>query len=264
MNVCVVIPAAGRGVRFGRDDKLGRDLSGRPVLMRAIEPFTRREEVGSIIVAGPPDDFEAFRERYGAALGFHGVTLVEGGRADRWETVQKALGHVPEDSTHVAVHDAARPMVDDALLDRLFAAAARLDAVVPALDMTSTIKRIDPESALDAGEDGDVLADAILGDAGRLAVEARPVLDTVDRRTLVAAQTPQVFERTLLLRAYDGSGDGVTDESQAVERHGAPVHVVEGDPLNIKITTEQDLELCQAILRSGRRPSGAGADPFAP
>ena len=264
MNVSVVIPAAGRGVRFGRDDKLGRDLSGRPVLLRAIEPFTRRDEVGSIIVAGPPDEFEAFRDRYGAALGFHGVTLVEGGRADRWETVRNALAHVPEDATHVAVHDAARPLVDDVLLDRLFAAAARLDAVVPALDMTSTIKRIDPDAGIDAGEDGDVVADAILGDAGRLAVEARPVLETVDRRMLVAAQTPQVFERSLLLRAYDGAADGVTDESQAVERHGVEVHVVEGDPMNIKITTEQDLELCQAILRSGRPASGAGADPFAP
>ena len=131
MNICVIIPAAGRGTRFGRDDKLARELSGRPVLMRSIEPFTRREEVGSIIVAGPPEDFDTFRERYGAALGFHGATLVEGGRSDRWETVRAALSHVPEEATHVAVHDAARPLVDDELLDRLFAAARRLDAVVP-------------------------------------------------------------------------------------------------------------------------------------
>ena len=264
MNICVIIPAAGRGTRFGRDDKLARELSGRPVLMRSIEPFTRREEVGSIIVAGPPDDFDAFRERYGAALGFHGATLVEGGRSDRWATVRAALSHVPEDATHVAVHDAARPLVDDELLDRLFTAARRLDAVVPAVDMTSTIKRIDPERTMDAGEEGDVLADSILGDAGRLAVEARPIVETVDRRTIVATQTPQIFERSLLLRAYDAGASGVTDESQAVERLGELVHVVPGDPLNIKITSEQDLELCQAILGSGRRKSAGGADPFAP
>lgn len=263
MNVCVIIPAAGRGTRFGREDKLGRDLSGRPVLMRSIEPFTRRKEVGSIIVAGPPDDFEAFRERYGAALGFHGVTVVKGGQSDRWETVRNALGHVPDDATHVAVHDAARPLVDDLLLDRLFAAASKVMAVVPALDMTSTIKRIDPDQALDAGESRDGVADSILGDAGRLAVEARPIVDTVDRRTLVAAQTPQVFDRALLLRAYEGDATGVTDDAQAVERLGEPVHVVQGDPMNIKITTEQDLELCQAILGTGRRKSSAGADPFA-
>ena len=263
MNVCVIIPAAGHGARFGREDKLGRDLSGRPVLMRSIEPFTRRQEVGSIIVAGPPDDFEAFRDRYGAALGFHGVTVVKGGVADRWETVRNALSHVPDDATHIAVHDAARPLVDDQLLDRLFEAASGLKAVVPAVDMTSTIKRIDPEQAHDAGEARDGIADSILGDAGRRAVEARPIVDTVDRRTLVAAQTPQVFDRALLLRAYEGAAVGVTDDAQAVERLGETVHVVAGDPMNIKITTPQDLDLCQAILGSRRRNSSTGADPFA-
>jgi len=264
MNLCVIIPAAGRGTRFGRDDKLARDLGGRAVLLRTIECFTRRSDVSAIIVAGPPDDFDAFRNRYGAALGFHGVTLVEGGREDRWETVQRALSHVPEDATHVAIHDAARPLIDDVLLDRIFTAAARLDAVVPATDMTSTIKRIDPDASVDAGEGGDVLADSILGDAGKLTVEARQILETADRRELVAAQTPQVFRRELILRAYEQEGAGVTDDAQAVERLGEPVHVVPGDPANIKITTEGDLDLCAALLKTRQRASKAGADPFAP
>ena len=109
MNVCVIIPAAGASRRFGDADKLQQDLGGRPLLIRTVELFTRRDEVRSIVVAGPPDDFAAFRERYGATLGFHGATVVEGGRGARWETVAASLGAVPEDATHIAVHDAGSP-----------------------------------------------------------------------------------------------------------------------------------------------------------
>ncbi len=262
MNLCVIIPAAGRSVRFGREDKLSSDLGGRAVLLRTIECFARRDEVSSIIVAGPPGDLDTFKDRFGAALGFHGVTIVEGGEAGRWETVKRALAHVPEESTHVAVHDAARPNVTDVLLDRILVAAGSLPAVVPSTPLSSTIKRIDPDAAIDAGESGDVLADAILGDAGRLAVPATPVEETVDRRTLVAAQTPQVFERSLLQRAYDRDGlDHATDDAQVVEGLGETVHVVEGDPGNIKITTPRDLDLARALLKSQPKPRPAG-DPF--
>ena len=262
MKLCVIIPAAGGSQRFGREDKLSHDLGGRPVLLRTVELFAKREEVVSIIVAGPPDDLEGFKTRFGAALGFHGASLVEGGRRDRWETVRNALAHVPEDATHVAVHDAARPNVTDDLLDRILAAARVLPAVVPALAMTSTIKRIDPDAIIDAGEAGDALADSILGDAGRLSAPAQPVLETVDRRTLRSAQTPQVFERQLLIRAYDGEQhEGVTDDAEAVERLGETVHVVEGDPGNIKITTKRDLQLLGALMRIQPKARPAG-DPF--
>ena len=161
-----------------------------------------------------------------------------------------------------AIHDAARPNVSDELLDRILAAAATLPAVVPATAMTSTIKRIDPDAAIDAGEAGDALADSILGDAGRLAVPAHPVVDTVDRRTLQSAQTPQVFERELLMRAYAGEQhEGVTDDAEAVERLGETVHVVEGDPGNIKITTKRDLQLLVALMRIQPKARPAG-DPF--
>lgn len=262
MNLCVIIPAAGRSERFGREDKLSHDLGGRPVLLRTVECFARREEVTSILVAGPPDDLETFKDRFGAALGFHGASLVAGGRADRWETVRLALEHVPADATHVAVHDAARPNVTDALLDRLFTAVQALGGVVPGLSMSSTIKTIDPDQIVDAGETGDVLADSILGDAGLLAVPASPIIDTADRRALVAAQTPQIFERELMLRAYAAdTAEGVTDDAQAIERLGETVHVVEGDPGNIKITTQRDLQLLEALLRSQPRTRPAG-DPF--
>lgn len=247
MNVCVLITAAGSSTRFGFGDKLAQDLGGRAVLLRSVEAFTRRDEVRSIVVAAPPDSFDEFRDRHGGALGFHGASIVEGGRRERWETVRNALAAVPEDCTHVAVHDAARPGVDDALLDRVFAAAAVHDAVIPGLAVRDTLKRVGER--LVAGGEDDAIADAILGDAGKPQTSAKVVEATVDRRNLVAVQTPQVFRRELLLKAYaKGDLDGVTDDASVVERLGIEVVVVEGDPRNLKITTPEDLELLRAIL----------------
>src|SRR5687767_6923749 len=123
MNVCVIIPAAGRSSRYGEIDKLGQDLGGRSVLLRTVELFTKRDEVKSVVVAGPPDDLNDFRNKYGPALGFHGARIVSGGKRYRWETVRNALNApeaVPADTTHVAVHDAARPGVSNEVLDRVF------------------------------------------------------------------------------------------------------------------------------------------------
>src|SRR5947208_15797673 len=98
MNVCVIIPAAGKSSRYGESDKLSQDLGGRSVLLRTVELFTKREEVKSIIVAGPPSELDEFKARYGATLGFHGAAIVPGGREHRWETVRNALnsGAIPE------------------------------------------------------------------------------------------------------------------------------------------------------------------------
>ena len=153
MRVCVILPAAGSGTRFG-SDKLAQDLGGRPVLLRTVELFTKRDEVTSIVVAAPPDAVEEFRSRYGAQLSFHGAHIVEGGKAERWETVKLALAAVPADCTHVAIHDAARPAASPELLDRVFAAARIHDAVIPGLQVTSTLKRVGDEYHLVAATDG--------------------------------------------------------------------------------------------------------------
>lgn len=249
MRVGVVIPAAGRGERFGPSSKLDQDVGGRAMLLRAVELFTKREEVGAIVVAGPPDRLDEFKGRYGAALSFHGVVIVPGGRAARWETVKLALAAVPADCTHVAVHDAARPAASPRLLDRVFEAARSYDAVVPALPVAATVKRVAPGTLGVADRADEALADAILGDAGRQRIEVRRVLETVDRSDLVEVQTPQVFEAALLRRAYaQADAAGATDDAMLVERLGAPVHAVAGDPCNIKVTAPDDLRLLRAIL----------------
>jgi 2-C-methyl-D-erythritol 4-phosphate cytidylyltransferase len=252
MNICVIIPAAGRGERFGEVDKLSQDLGGRSVLLRTVEVFTKRDEVKGIIVAGPPDEFEVFRDKYGPTLGFHGARIVKGGRQHRWETVRSALNApdaIPEGTTHIAVHDAARPGVPNEVLDRVFEAARRLDAVIPVVAINGTIKRVSEETVEVGSQDDDALADLILGDQGRASIPARLVLETVSRAGLVEVQTPQVFRIELLRRAYAQQNlEGATDDAGLVERLGERVHTVEGDVRNIKITRPADLKLMRAIL----------------
>ncbi|MCI0630235.1 MAG: 2-C-methyl-D-erythritol 4-phosphate cytidylyltransferase [Phycisphaerales bacterium] len=254
MNVCVIIPAAGRSSRYGLGDKLAQDLGGRSVLLRTVEAFTKRDEVRSIIVAGPPapDEYEEFKNKYGASLGFHGVKLVKGGLNHRWETVRNALtapGMVPEDATHVAVHDAARPGVGKDVLDRVFNAARKLSAVVPVVAINATIKRVGDQIEQVSAHEDDALADVILGDAGKVMIATHRIVETVDRKGMVEVQTPQVFEVGLLRRAYAQTNlDGATDDAELVERLGEPVHAVEGDVRNIKITQPADLKLMRAIL----------------
>ncbi len=246
MRVAVIIPAAGLSSRFG-SDKLGQDLGGRPLLLRTVEAFTKREEVVRIIVAAPPESLEEFRSRYGAQLGFHGAVIVAGGRKERWESVKNALEAVPTDATHVAVHDAARPGVSQELLARLFDAAQVAAAVIPGEPIHATIKRVTDETFTAAPDDA--VADAILGEAGREGVSGRRVVETVPRARLVAAQTPQVFEASLLRRAYSaGDLTGATDDAMLVERLGERVLVVDGEARNIKVTSASDLALVRAIM----------------
>ncbi|MEO0515388.1 MAG: 2-C-methyl-D-erythritol 4-phosphate cytidylyltransferase [Planctomycetota bacterium] len=176
------------------------------------------------------------------------VDLVAGGTVERWETVKLALDAVRPGATHIAVHDAARPVVSVKMIERVFAAAQRLPAVIPGLPVSSTLKKTGPEQ--DQSEAAIDPLDDILGAASHPTAAARPVLGTVPREDLVAIQTPQVFEIQLLRRAYAGAEQcpGVTDDAGLVEALGETVHVVEGDPGNIKITHPGDAELAAALL----------------
>ncbi|MCL4209192.1 MAG: 2-C-methyl-D-erythritol 4-phosphate cytidylyltransferase [Phycisphaeraceae bacterium] len=250
MRIVVIIPAAGRSERFApgtMKNKLEQDLGGRPVFMRSLEALSNRPEISTILVAVNPDSLDEFRMRWGDALGLRGAKVVAGGRLERWETVKNALAHVPDDATHVAVHDGARPCLSDDLITRLFEAAMLFEAVIPGVPVPATLKRVS-EQVESAAQD-DALASAILGDAGASGTVARTVVETIDRRNVYAIQTPQVFEADLLRRAYAQPDLDSTDDATLVERLGVPVRVIEGDALNIKITTEVDLRLARAILQ---------------
>lgn len=254
MRIAVIIPAAGQSTRFGLSDKLAQDLGGRSVLLRAIEPFTKIDEVSVVIVAGPPDDFESFKDQYGPQLGFLGAQLVEGGSMERWESVKKALEFVPDDATHIAVHDAARPLVRPELLGRLIDAARNAPAVAPGVPVADTLKRVSSEVIESATRDATV--DSILGigldeeaDALGPANPGRKVEATIDRTNVMRVQTPQIFEADVLRRAYDQPDlSGATDDAMLVEQLGVEVVLITGDPHNIKVTEPADLEMVRLLL----------------
>lgn len=251
MKLAVIIPAAGASSRyraaadFSDRSKLDEDLGGRPVLQRTVELFCKRPDVDHIIVAGPHDDYDAFLLRHGDKLGLLGVNVCRGGKAHRYETVKAALELVPDDTTHIAVHDAARPAAPPELLDRLFLAAEKHSAVIPAVDVGDTLKRASADVLRD--KDVDPL-DAILGGGGKSTADLRTVEATLPRDSLVLVQTPQVFEADLLRRAYAQPDLASTDDASLVERLGEPVVIVEGDPRNIKVTHPKDLDLIRQIL----------------
>ncbi len=246
MKLAVIIPAAGGSTRFGTKDKLAEDLGGRPLLLRTVEFFTKREDVSQIVVAAPQQSFQDFTEKFGPSLSFHGVTIVEGG-ATRSDSVKHALNSIAENTTLVAVHDAARPAINNELFDRLLLASKEFSAVAAGLPINGTVKRVEANSATIADEDA--IADSILGTSSQSTVDAFQICETIDRAGLWEMQTPQCFELSLLKRAYAQEGvESCTDDSQVVEKTGEPVYVVGGDSRNIKVTTPEDLHLLKAIL----------------
>ena len=149
------------------------------------------------------------------------VAAVVTGGETRAGSVRAAVAEVPPEALVVLVHDAARPLLDDALLERLLAPLAEgVDGVVPALPLADTVKRV----------------------CGGLVVE------TVDRADLVAAQTPQAFVAEILRRALAGDPGEATDCASLVERGGVRVRVVDGDARLLKVTTQADLDLVERLL----------------
>jgi len=272
MHIAVIIPAAGQSRRFNsasaKGSKLTAEIGRKAVLVRAAELFAGRPQVRQIIVAADPDELETFKFRWADKLSLMGATIVAGGRTERWETVLKALASVEPEVTHVAVHDAARPVANPAMIDRLFDAAQRHKAVIPAVPVHSTLKRV---RTTEIKAPADPL-DALLAPGGPSPATLHQVVETVPRDQLWMVQTPQIFDLELLRRAYEqitsgrldaGSIASITDDSMLVERLGEEVVVVEGDPMNIKITVPDDLKFAEAVLamRAGQPAAG---DPLGP
>ena len=143
----------------------------------------------------------------------------------------------------VAVHDAARPAASQILIDRIFSAAQHHNAVIPAVPVRDTIKRVSADPIEDAHHDP---LDAILG-----AEEKDPSFEverSVDRDRLVAVQTPQVFERSLFERAYAQDDLTSTDDAGLVERLGERVITVMGEETNLKLTRQEDLPILRAVM----------------
>jgi 2-C-methyl-D-erythritol 4-phosphate cytidylyltransferase len=207
-----VLLAAGSGSRFG-GLKQYEDLGGKPVLDWSAETMARTCQ-GFVLVI-PPRSVQARTDV---------ATETVAGGATRSDSVRAGLAAVPPDADVVVVHDAARPLATAALFERVVAAiGAAADAAVPAVAVSDTIKRIE----------GDL------------------VVETLDRRVLVAVQTPQAF-RAAVLREAHASGRNATDDAALVERMGGKVVTVEGERRNLKLTTPDDLVVARALIGAGR------------
>ncbi|HYM25395.1 MAG TPA: 2-C-methyl-D-erythritol 4-phosphate cytidylyltransferase [Vicinamibacterales bacterium] len=230
MFVSAIIAAGGSGTRLGGPTpKQLLDIGGRSMLAHSVGAFDAHPRVSEIIVVVPASD----RSADGLALppGTKPRAIVAGGLR-RQDSVANGFMRVSPKADVVLVHDAARPFVSADLIDRTIDAAARHGAVIPALEASDTVKRA-------AG--------------GR-------VVETIPRETVFLAQTPQGFRRAVLEQAIKAGGDAVaTDEAALAERAGHAVHVVSGDPANVKITTQSDLDAARRAIapaRTGRAGTG--------
>ena len=198
-----------------------------------------RSDVSQCIIVIAKADQEMFRRRYTANMAFMNIQIADGG-AERFESVANALALVKPEADFVAIHDAVRPCLTEALINAVFAGAEKSGAALLAVPVTDTLKRVDAQ---------------------------HQIQETMQRKGLWLAQTPQVFRRDWLTEAYANRtklGKDITDDAQLVEAAGHPVHVVEGAATNIKITTKGDLFLAEAVLKSLPKPKPSGPiHPFA-
>ena len=221
MSVWALLVAAGAGERLGEErPKAFVKLGELPLLAEPLRRLDESEWVDAIVVA-VPEDWEEPAILLAEELSASKVVAAVRGGQTRAESVRAALAEVPEDALVVIVHDAARPLLTEDVLERVLAPLSEgWDGVVPGLPIVDTVK-------------------TVAGDT----VTATPARDK-----LIAVQTPQAFPASKLREAYAGDLSGATDCSSLVEARGGRVKWVEGDPRLLKVTTKADLELVAAWL----------------
>ena len=214
-----VIVAAGNATRMGGVDKIMADLGGEPLILRTVRPFLTCEAISEIVIVTRPELVGTVRNLF---AGFDKVTAVVAGGKDRAESVNAGLNAFTKKVKLAAIHDGARPLVTEELIDRVVRAANAYSAAAPAVDVKDTIK---------------VVAGGV-------------VSSTPERSTLRAIQTPQVFDFDLLrgaLKKAREDGAAITDDCSAVERLGMSVKIVKGDEHNLKVTTPMDLRIARML-----------------
>lgn len=226
MNVVALIMAGGAGERFGAGTrKQLSPIGGRPMLAWSAGVFARSARVSGIVLVGPAADEQALRASLPADVAAKVRAYARGG-ATRQESVFSGLLAVPDDATHVLIHDAARPCLSDALRDRVIDALADHDAVVPAVAATDTLVRVH---------------------------DAR-VAAIVDRADIAGVQTPQGFRLELVVRAHRAARERAlesSDDGSLVLALGEPLVTVPGERTNIKVTYRDDAAIAEAILKRG-------------
>jgi 2-C-methyl-D-erythritol 4-phosphate cytidylyltransferase len=221
VSVWAVLAAAGRGERLGGGrPKAFAKLQDRPLLAESLERLDRSDWIDAIVVVAPPG-WEEPSILLAEELACTKVVSCVAGGETRAESVRAGVAEVDDDATVIAVHDAARPLLPDEVLERVLTALNEgWDGAVPVLPLADTVKR----------------------------VRDRQVIETVPREELVAVQTPQAFLAPALREALRGDLAGATDCSALVEARGGRVATVPGDPRLLKVTDPSDLDLVAGWL----------------
>lgn len=215
-----VIVAAGSASRMGGIDKVMAPLGGTPMVERTAAAFQNCDAIAEIVIVTRPD---LIRPISVLCAGMDKVRAVVAGGSSRQESVWLGLNALSEGIQLAAIHDGARPLVSNLVIDRTVRAANSYGAAAPAVPVKDTIK----------------------------VVKGGLVEKTPDRATLQAVQTPQVFDFDLLrgaLKKAEEEKAAVTDDCSAVERLGMKVKIVEGDERNLKVTTPMDLKIAEMLL----------------
>ena len=232
MHATAIIVAAGEGKRLGGAiPKSLLPIAGRPLMLRTLDRFFSAQSIERVILVVGGKALGQSRAVIEADPNLsHRCWVLQPGGASRQESVRRGLEKLEPDCEIVAIHDAARPFVSPALIDRCVDETYRTGAVVIGVSAKDTIKVVSPDHW---------------------------VQDTPARSTLWAIQTPQVFRKEIILEAHDwGMREAIdaTDDAMLVERIGRPVFLLEGEATNIKITVPEDILLAEALIRDRRVP----------
>jgi 2-C-methyl-D-erythritol 4-phosphate cytidylyltransferase len=222
LEIAAIVAAAGLGTRLGLGSKALVQINGRTTLARAVELFLNLDEVTRIVVVGPPARLDSATAEVASLNPRKPVAVCPGGDS-RQQSVRAGLMSL-DGADYVLIHDAARPLATPALCRRVLAAAIESGAAFPGLPPRDAVKR----------------------------VEGSRLVESLDRSRIVLAQTPQAFRYQLLLKAhFEAHETGLVgdDDAQLVAAAGHLVTVVEGEPTNLKLTTAEDLEVLEAVLR---------------
>jgi 2-C-methyl-D-erythritol 4-phosphate cytidylyltransferase len=224
--VSAIIVAAGQSRRMGGDtSKQFILIDGVPVIARTLKAFEIAERIREVVIAARQEDIS---QMY-ALIQDYEITkvkqIITGGET-RQESVFRAIAQVDENADFLAIHDGARPLIRPQEIDLAVSAAVEHGAAALGVPVKDTVKQVDADGK---------------------------IVDTPERSTLWAVQTPQVFSRALYLRAAEQAGEAaaqLTDDCQLIERTGAPVYLVRGAYANLKITTPEDVFAAEGILRA--------------
>ncbi len=225
MKIEVIIPAAGKGKRLKSSiSKPFINIGSRPLISYVLKTFSKLPEINSIIIACDKNAIKKI-QNITKKYKLKKIKKIVVGGASRAQSVKNALRHIDEDTDYVVVHDAARPCVKNMIIKKAIKRAIQRKASCVCVPSIDTVK---------------------------LAKDNR-IIKTIDRKNVWFAQTPQVFKKNIILKAYSQNFKNATDSSSLVEKMGQKVSIVKGDCSNIKVTTLSDLAVVQKYFYSKRK-----------